>query len=370
MLHEVVSTRRTRQLVGACMADRIRRPGSLTRLRGLAVPLVVLAVLVVADALLPLSSHITGSFSLAAVLAALSSGPVRTSIVAVAATLASALAGIWDGNAGSPEWAIRLVVCAVIGTAAVLIAADRERREQRLHRLTVIAEAAQRAVLRAMPTSVGRIALAARYLSAADDALIGGDLYEVSATPFGVRMIVGDVRGKGLDAVQLAAAVVGAFRQAALTVSDLSAVAVALDEVVHAVSGEEDFVTAVLAEFHDDGTVQFVNCGHHAPMQIDPDDAVLLEIGEHAPPLGLGVLPELAPHKAHWQVGSRLLFYTDGLVEARDSQGRFFGVQEQADTLRAGTLDQALDGIVMRVRRHVPGGLHDDLALVLAERRP
>ena len=352
------------------MVDRVRPPGSLARLRELGVPLFVLAILVVADALLPLSSQITSSFSLAAVLAALWSGPMRTAIVAVAATAAAALAGIWDDNAGSPEWAIRLVVCAVVSSAALVIAAERERREQRLRRLTVVAEAAQRAVLRAMPTSVGRIALAARYLSAADDALIGGDLYEVSATPFGVRMIVGDVRGKGLDGVQLAAAVVGAFRQAALSVTELSGVAVALDEVVYAVSGEEDFVTAVLAEFHDDGTVQFVNCGHHAPMQIDPDDAVVLEIGEHAPPLGLGVQAQLTPHKAHWQLGSRLLFYTDGLVEARDSAGRFFDVREQEDVLRAGTLDEALDTIVARVRRHVPGGLQDDLALVLAERRP
>jgi sigma-B regulation protein RsbU (phosphoserine phosphatase) len=333
-------------------------------------PVGVLAVLVVADLLLPASSQITGSFSFAAIIAALRSNAVVTAVITVLSTVLAALAGIWDGNAGSQSWAIRLLVCAVVGTVAVALAADRERREQRLRRLTVVAEAAQRAVLRAMPTSVGHIALAARYLSAADDALIGGDLYEVSATPFGVRMIVGDVRGKGLDAVQLAAAVVGAFRQAALTVTDLSAVAVALDEVVHAVSGEEDFVTAVLAEFHDDGTVAFVNCGHHSPMQVDVDGAALLDVEEHAPPLGLGIGPGVSPHKAHWQVGSRLLFYTDGLVEARDGDGRFFEVLTQAPALRAGTLDQALDTVIARVRRHVPGGLQDDLALVLAERRP
>jgi serine phosphatase RsbU (regulator of sigma subunit) len=334
-------------------------------------PLGVLAFLVVADAFLGAEAQITGSFSLATVVAALRSNAARTAGVAVLATVLAALAGSWDGNAGSQAWAVRLLICAVISTVAVALAADRERREQRLRRLTVVAEAAQRAVLRAMPTSVGRIALAARYLSAADDALIGGDLYEVSATPFGVRMIVGDVRGKGLDAVQLAAAVVGGFRQSALTVTDLSAVAVALDEVVHAVSGEEDFVTAVLAEFHDDGTVAFVNCGHHPPMQLDVEGhAVLLDVDEHAPPLGLGVGARLTPHKAHWQVGSRLFFYTDGLVEARDAQGRFFELEQQADALRTGSLDQALDTVITRVRRHVPGGLKDDLALVLAERRP
>jgi serine phosphatase RsbU (regulator of sigma subunit) len=349
--------------------ERVGRRWSKLALE-LAPALGILALLVVVDARLPQTAQITGSFSLAALVAALRSNAVRTAMVAVLATVLAALAGTWDGNAGSQAWALRLIICAVISSVAVALAADRERREQRLRRLTVVAEAAQRAVLRAMPTSVGRIALAARYLSAADDALIGGDLYEVSATPFGVRMIVGDVRGKGLDAVQLAAAVVGGFRQSALTVTDLAAVAVALDEVVQAVSGEEDFVTAVLAEFHDDGTVAFVNCGHHSPLQLDDDTAVLLDVDEHAPPLGLGVGPGLTPHKAHWHVGSRLLFYTDGLVEARNAQGAFFDVLAQAEALRAGTLDQALDVLIARVRRHVPGGLKDDLALVLAERRP
>jgi sigma-B regulation protein RsbU (phosphoserine phosphatase) len=335
----------------------------------LAIPVGVLAVLVAADALLDSSAQITGSFSLAVVLAALRSPPSRTALLAVVATLLAALAGIWDDNAGTRAWAIRLVLCALISGAGVLVSADRERREQRLRRLTVVAEAAQRAVLRAMPHSVGHVAFAARYMSAADDALIGGDLYEVSATPFGVRMIVGDVRGKGLDAVQLAAAVVGAFRQAALTVPDLGAVASTLDEVVHAVSGEEDFVTAVLAEFHDDGGVAFVNCGHHPPLQVDAGGAHLVDVGDPAPPLGLGV-SGARQSRAVWSVGSRLLFYTDGLVEARDRDGAFFSVTDQVDALRAGTLDQALDTVITRVRRHVPGGLHDDLALVLAERRP
>ena len=89
--------------------------------------------------------------------------------------------------------------------------------------MTVIAETAQRAVLRTMPTAIGSVGLAARYVSATAEALVGGDLYEVAATPYGVRVIVGDVRGKGLEAVQTAAAVLGAFRAAAFTEPDLGA---------------------------------------------------------------------------------------------------------------------------------------------------
>ena len=65
----------------------------------------------------------------------------------------------------------------------------------------------------------------------------------------------------------------------------------------------------------------FVNCGHHAPLQVDEDLAAPLDVAEHAPPLGLGVGAVLTPHTAHWQVGSRLLFYTDGAADAWNYSG-------------------------------------------------
>ena len=48
--------------------------------------------------------------------------------------------------------------------------------------MTAIAEAAQRALLRAMPSSIDSLGFAARYVSAAHEALVGGDLYEVAET--------------------------------------------------------------------------------------------------------------------------------------------------------------------------------------------
>ena len=55
--------------------------------------------------------------------------------------------------------------------------------------MTTIAEVAQRALLRPMPGSIGSLRFAARYVSATEGALVGGDLYEVAETPDGVRMI-------------------------------------------------------------------------------------------------------------------------------------------------------------------------------------
>ena len=105
---------------------------------------------------------------------------------------------LWNDNLGSLEWGLRLLVAAALSVAAVAIAASRQRRERRLAQMTLIAETAQRAVLRTLPSSVGDVGFAARYVSAAEEARIGGDLYEVVSTRHGTRAIVGDVKGKGL----------------------------------------------------------------------------------------------------------------------------------------------------------------------------
>src|SRR5512142_2624861 len=91
-----------------------------------------------------------------------------------------------------------------------------------------------------------RHALAARYLSAAAEARIGGDLYEVLPRPGAVRLIVGDVRGKGLDAVRTATVVLGEFR-AAVDRDDLVDAVVQMDARLRPYLGDEDFVTALLA---------------------------------------------------------------------------------------------------------------------------
>jgi len=317
-------------------------------------------------------TQITGAYCGAALVASMLTCARRTAVVAVAATAAALASGIWHDNLGTWDWGVRAGLCGLLSLLCVVAAASRVRRESRLQRLNVIAEAAQRAVLRTLPTAVGSVGLAARYESAFEDAAIGGDLYEVNETPHGVRILIGDVRGKGLEAVQLAASVLGAFRQAAFSTVELVDVAVRLDAVVAAVAGDEDFVTAVLAEFHPDGSFTVVNCGHHPPLLVPPTRSsgnlrpTVLDTGEAAVPLGLGCRPHMVQKR--WSAGSRLLFYTDGLVEARDQVGTFFDLAEHAPVLRAPTLDASLDALIGRLRAHTGNRLNDDMALVLAQR--
>jgi phosphoserine phosphatase RsbU/P len=166
----------------------------------------------------------------------------------------------------------------------------------------------------------------------------------------------------------MAATVIGGFRQAAYRQPSLTAIAEDLDGVVRAVAGEEDFVTALLVEFHDDHSVTLVNCGHHPPMLVTADGEVHPPVAaEPAPPLGLGPTP--TPVSSEWSQGSRMLFYTDGLVEARDSNGVFFPLDQHAPDLHEGSLEEALDRLITRLVAYTGHDMSDDMALVIAEDR-
>ena len=338
------------------------RPAAQRLDLGLVAGFAVLAVLVLLSLTTPV--QLIAVFASSAVVASLLTTARRTAYVGIAALVCGALAGTWHDTTGTLDYYVRLLLCGLLALVGVQSAALRERREGRLQRMTVIAETAQRAVLRAIPTAIGSVGLSARYVSATAEAQVGGDLYEVAATPFGVRVIVGDVRGKGLEAVQTAAAVLGAFRAAAFTEPDPGALARTIDETITNFMGEEEFVTALVGEFHGD-RVTLANCGHHPPLLVH--DAVVTEVdtGEPTVPLGLGSVPGLTEHA--WPVGARMLFFTDGLVEARDRSGEFFPLDEYAAELGDDSLEDALDRLVDHLLDFAGGRMDDDLALVLAE---
>lgn len=322
----------------------------------------VLSVLVLISA--TTSVQLIAVFAGGAIVASLMTTARRTAYVAVAAVLCGIAAGFWHDAAGTVDWFARVLLCALLGLVGVQGAALRARREGRLERMTVIAETAQRAVLRSIPTAIGSVGLAARYVSATAEALVGGDLYEVAATPYGVRVIVGDVLGKGLAAVQTAAAVLGAFRATAFTEPDLAALARTIDETLARFMGDEEFVTAIVGEFRGD-KVTLANCGHHPPLLVHDHQVTEVDTGEPTLPLGLGSDPGLTEHA--WPTGARMLFYTDGLVEARDKSGEFFPLDHYAAEIGEGTVEEALDRLVEHLLAYAGNKMNDDLALVLAE---
>jgi serine phosphatase RsbU (regulator of sigma subunit) len=253
--------------------------------------------------------------------------------------------------------------------------------------MTSVAEAAQRAVLRPLPEQLGPLKLGVVYLAAAAEARVGGDLYEVTHTEgHGIRLIIGDVRGKGLGAVEVAADIIGRFREVAHGVGTLNEVAHRLDAGLSRRWGQyEEFVTALLAEIDPDrGKLTILNCGHPPPILISPGDGsvTVLEVRAPAPPLGLLTLGSDAGAKQVYtfKPNDQLLLYTDGVTEARDANREFYPLDERVRTLasqaqprymrggkaRAGSAAPTLLDLVRDdLLRYVGAPPDDDAALLL-----
>ena len=240
-----------------------------------------------------------------------------------------------------------------------------EQQSERLAGVTLIAEAAQRAILAPPPARVGPVGLSARYLSAAKEAQVGGDLYEVVRTGSSVRLLVGDVRGKGLSAVRTATVVLGEFRAAAAGPGDVAHVAREIDRrILPYLPDAEDFVTGVLVDIEHDGRFDVVSCGHPAPVLMTAGGDVEPVELDHSPPLGLGVDPVVARGKL--APGDRLLLFTDGLIEARSPEGTFVDPAPFLPAVARADLDTALDGLLSSLKQAAGHALDDDLALLLA----
>jgi serine phosphatase RsbU (regulator of sigma subunit) len=288
----------------------------------------------------------------------------------------------------------------------------REHGQRELADMRMVAEAAQRVLLRPVPRRVGPVHAAVCYISAAARARIGGDLYEIVAMPRGVRLIVGDVQGKGLDAVETAAVVLGAFREAAHDEPDLTGVARRLETALGRNLTGEQFVTAVLAEVRDcdadgcaagraagraedgaegratdgatdgaahsgdessaAGRIALLNCGHPAPLVVRADGGIeFADPPDVAPPLGMAALADAPPvmYEIPFAPGDQMLLYTDGVVEARDGRGEFYPLAERAHLIQGADPEDALDKLQADLTRHVGAPITDDAAMLLLRRR-
>jgi phosphoserine phosphatase RsbU/P len=279
--------------------------------------------------------------------------------------------GLVAAEPGRPGMLIsHLSVCLLLAALAVINSVLRTVAQHRLSQVRAVARVAQSALLREVPESVTAARLASRYISAAAEARVGGDLLEIIPDAARLRWLIGDTRGKGLPAVRLASIAMTSFRDACAQPGlDLPEIVRVVDRSVTAAAGDEDFVTAVFAELDPAGWLQMVTCGHPPPLLLGADGG-LRALSPRACATPLGLHPDIQPSTFSVQPGDRLLFCTDGLLEARDRAGRYFRPEDCLDTLRDPDLQAAADGLLRRLVGHAGRKLDDDVALLLLELTP
>ncbi|WP_243762216.1 PP2C family protein-serine/threonine phosphatase [Streptomyces sp. Tu 3180] len=263
-----------------------------------------------------------------------------------------------------------LIVLTVVA-AVFNVLLTRDRRQLRTSR--EVAAAVQRAVLPDPPRRAGRLAVASRYEVAHEEAAIGGDLFAVHETPHGVRILLADVRGKGLQAVRTVNALLGAFREACDHRPDLPGVVRQLETrmqtgTAQATGSEaESFATAVVAELPpDSSTLCVANRGHAASLLVHNGKVSPLEPATPSLPLGLGALgdDDVPVDRFDLPVGATLVLFTDGINEARDADGVFFDPAVVLSRPFPPDPDAVLDALLAAVLRHTGGKLQDDAALL------
>ncbi|MFG2757147.1 PP2C family protein-serine/threonine phosphatase [Streptomyces wuyuanensis] len=342
-----------------------------------------IAVMVVVVELTPLHVMYTGPLLTATpALAAVTMGPRGTIAAAAFALVVSVITATYNQAWQTQQVYTNLLALALVSAASITTSiAARTRSENELNQIRKIAAAAQEVVLRPVPARIGPLHASSRYVAAETGAQIGGDLYEAVQTRFGVRLIIGDVRGKGLPAVRAAAAVLGAFREAAqyqenlVDVMDHCAAALERERLSPGVDPDarvEGFVTALVAQVPREPVVEIVNRGHPPPLMLHHGGAEALMPWCPLPPLGLDeLMPEPSDAKVEsyrFAAGDRLLLYTDGVIEARDGDGDFFALPDAFEAVRGSAPGEYLDEIHRALLRHAAGCLADDVAMMVVER--
>lgn len=295
---------------------------------------------------------------------------LRTAAIAGATVAMALVSATWNDSWGDTQYVVRVIDVTLISAMSVGIAWVRVRREDRFAHLSQIAETAQRAILPQLPARADGVSIASRYQSAARGAMVGGDLFDCYHSAAHNRFLVGDVRGKGIGGVEQAARVIRAFRQSAAIEPTLAEVVQEMNDYLVPFFEPEEFVTALLVEATGPGELTMVSAGHPPPVLVRAGAGVEVLDLPAGLPLGTGLTrPTLyVAATVRWEVGDRLLMYTDGLSEARDAEGRFLPMPALGPQLEGDTVEGALDRVLEQVRRHVPQGrLSDDLAVVLLE---
>lgn len=272
---------------------------------------------------------------------------------------------------GTPYTAAAIVAVTLV---AAYTSRLRLQREETLFQVRLVADAAQQVLLRPLPCHVQDVDVESLYLAAQEQARIGGDFYEVADTPYGVRLLIGDVRGKGLSAVGAASAVINCFRENAYDQPDLRGIIHRLETSIGRYSvamldpdRPEHFATALIAEIpYGGGHVKILNCGHPPPLLIQGGEIRVLEATVPRPPLNLAMLLAEDYHVDTFAFasGDQMLLYTDGVTETRDRAGAFFPLPEWLRQLGPVSPRELLDRLHQDLLHYSGGRLDDDIAAV------
>jgi serine phosphatase RsbU (regulator of sigma subunit) len=203
---------------------------------------------------------------------------------------------------------------------------------------------------------------------------VAGDSFDYALNGDTVHVALFDAMGHGMEATLLSAVAVATLRNCRRGGVGLADTVVAVEREISRQFGGDKFVTGIVAELDTrTGWWQWATCGHPSALLVRGGQVVKVLDDVVAPPLGLGLLPDTVPlGEERLEPGDRLVLYSDGVIEARDGAGEFFGLERLADFAARQALEErpvaeTLRRLNLSILEHQEGALQDDATTVMVE---
>jgi phosphoserine phosphatase RsbU/P len=208
---------------------------------------------------------------------------------------------------------------------------------------------------------------------------VGGDFYDfipLAAGPDGPRwgIAIADVADKGVPAALFMALSRTLLRSVAISRIDPGPTLTRLNNLIISDAQADMFVSLFYAVWEPaTGQLSYANGGHNPPMIFEPGQRCRF-LAEHEIVVGIEPGVTYRTHSVTLRPGSLLLLYTDGITEAPNPDGEFFGAQ-RLEALILGASDWNAPDLADRIATRVTDftaepELHDDLTAILIRRRP
>jgi serine phosphatase RsbU (regulator of sigma subunit)/PAS domain-containing protein len=250
------------------------------------------------------------------------------------------------------------------------------RVDRMFRRRSEVAQALQASLLPGRLPDLPGLDLAASYIVATDGQEISGDFYDVfpmkrkGEDTSGWGIVVGDVCGKGEEAAAMTAAARHATRALAHATDDPADVLRRVNDVLLAADFEDRFVTAELAYLENQQSgglvrVTLGSSGHPGPVLVRADGRLEVLDSEGLP---LGLFPDAEPGLTALtlRTGDLLLFYTDGVTEARGADMTYFEDRliDQLAAVAGRSAAETVRAVQELVTEFSGGELRDDMTML------
>lgn len=229
-----------------------------------------------------------------------------------------------------------------------------------------IADTLQAALLR-LPTAVEGLRFASHYAAASDEALVGGDFFDLFDLDGGrAGITIGDVSGKGLSAAIVTSRVRDCLRLCAIDGLSAADCVTKTSALLFRITPGDVFATLIFGIIDvATGELTYVTAAHPGGILQRRDGRILMLEGDNSV---VGGFPNLTYSERHvtLEPGDALVLYTDGLTEAR-RDGEMYGVERMIEYLgvrRRSSLEALVNDVFNNVREYTHNRLSDDVAVL------